>query len=192
MHGSTGDIILLGTTTDNLEPFFDDLSRSRLRPRRLRVGLRTPSCCVGLARCEWACIDTPGHLPQPHHELPGRDPPSPFPYKFKIKVSGCPNDCVASIARADLSIIGTWKTTSASTRPRWQTTRPTGLDIQKEVCDLCPTRCMDWDGKKLKIDDEDCIRCMHCINLMPKALRPGKEKGATILIGGKAPIVRAR
>ena len=30
---------------------------------------------------------------------------------------------------------------------------------------------------------------MHCINLMPKALRPGKEKGATILVGGKAPIV---
>jgi sulfite reductase alpha subunit len=30
---------------------------------------------------------------------------------------------------------------------------------------------------------------MHCINLMPKALRPGPEKGATLLIGGKAPIV---
>ena len=30
---------------------------------------------------------------------------------------------------------------------------------------------------------------MHCINLMPKALKPGKERGATILIGGKAPIV---
>ena len=66
-----------------------------------------------------------------------------------------------------------------------------GLDIQKEVCDLCPTKCMDVrDGKALKINDEDCTRCMHCINLMPKALRPGKEKGATILIGGKAPIVK--
>jgi sulfite reductase alpha subunit len=30
---------------------------------------------------------------------------------------------------------------------------------------------------------------MHCINLMPKALRPGVDKGATILVGGKAPIV---
>jgi len=30
---------------------------------------------------------------------------------------------------------------------------------------------------------------MHCINVMPKALKPGKEKGATILIGGKAPFV---
>jgi sulfite reductase alpha subunit len=30
---------------------------------------------------------------------------------------------------------------------------------------------------------------MHCINAMPKALRPGKDRGATILIGSKAPIV---
>ncbi len=30
---------------------------------------------------------------------------------------------------------------------------------------------------------------MHCINVMPKALRPGRERGACILIGGKAPIV---
>ncbi len=30
---------------------------------------------------------------------------------------------------------------------------------------------------------------MHCINVMPKALRPGKDRGAVILIGSKAPIV---
>ena len=48
---------------------------------------------------------------------------------------------------------------------------------------------MVYNGKELKIYDEDCTRCMHCINLMPKALRPGGERGATLLIGGKAPIV---
>ena len=26
---------------------------------------------------------------------------------------------------------------------------------------------------------------MHCLNVMPKALEPGDDKGATILIGGK-------
>jgi sulfite reductase alpha subunit len=31
---------------------------------------------------------------------------------------------------------------------------------------------------------------MHCINRMPKALSPGVDRGATILIGGKAPIVK--
>ena len=32
-----------------------------------------------------------------------------FPYKFKFKFSGCPNDCVAAIARSDFSLIGTWR-----------------------------------------------------------------------------------
>ena len=31
---------------------------------------------------------------------------------------------------------------------------------------------------------------MHCINVMTKALRPGKERGAVILIGSKAPIMQ--
>jgi sulfite reductase alpha subunit len=30
---------------------------------------------------------------------------------------------------------------------------------------------------------------MHCINTMPKALRPGRERGAALLVGAKAPIV---
>ena len=65
-----------------------------------------------------------------------------------------------------------------------------GLDIQKDVCDRAPPSCMSWDGKKLTIENSECVRCMHCINVMPKALRPGKERGATLLIGAKAPIVQ--
>lgn len=54
---------------------------------------------------------------------------------------------------------------------------------------MCPTQCMDLDGEKLTIDNSNCVRCMHCINKMPKALATGKEKGCTILLGAKAPIV---
>ncbi len=65
------------------------------------------------------------------------------------------------------------------------------MDIQGEVVNLCPTGCMYYnsDTKNMQIDNTECNRCMHCINLMSKALRPGIEKGATILAGGKAPIV---
>jgi sulfite reductase alpha subunit len=48
---------------------------------------------------------------------------------------------------------------------------------------------MKWDGETLEIEDENCVKCMHCINVMPKALAPGKDRGATILIGSKAPII---
>jgi len=113
----------------------------------------------------------------------------PFPYKFKFKCAGCPNDCVAAAARSDLSIIGIWKDSIQQDDAAVSEYAAAGLDIQKDVCDRCPTRCMSWDGKKLAIENSECVRCMHCINVMPKALLPGKERGATILIGSKAPIV---
>jgi dissimilatory sulfite reductase alpha subunit len=189
LHGSTGDVILLGTTTDHLQACFDDLSAAGFDLGGSGSALRTPSACVGPGRCEWACVDsldicynlTMTFQDEIHRPM--------FPYKFKIKVSACSNDCVASIARSDLAIIGTWKGDIQIDQKEVEAYAASGLDIQKEICDLCPTRCMVWNGKKLKIYNEDCTRCMHCINLMPKALRPGAERGATLLIGGKAPIV---
>jgi len=190
MHGSTGDIILLGTTTPELEPTFQELAQAGFDLGGSGSSLRTPSCCVGMARCEWACYDamklcydlTMAYQDEMHRP--------PFPYKFKIKCAACPNDCVASIARADLSIIGTWRDDIQVDDAEVASYAASGLAIQKQVCDLCPTKCMEWDGGKLAIDNRTCVRCMHCINAMPKALRPGTERGAVIMIGGKAPIMQ--
>ena len=41
------------------------------------------------------------------------------------------------------------------------------------------------DTHALEIDNADCVRCMHCINVMTGALAHGTDTGATILIGGK-------
>ncbi len=109
MHGSTGDIILLGTTTDELEPTFKALTEADFDLGGSGSDVRTPSACVGPARCEWACYDTLdlcNDLTQTFQDELHRPA---FPYKFKFKCSGCPNDCVASIARSDMSIIGTWR-----------------------------------------------------------------------------------
>ena len=190
MHGSTGDIVFLGTKTDELEPTFKELTEAGFDLGGSGSCMRTPSCCVGEARCEWACYDTMklcNDLTQAYQDEMHRPP---FPYKFKIKCAGCPNDCVASIARADLSIIGTWKDEIQQDAAAVAEYAAGGLDIQKDVCARCPTRCLDWDGKQLTISNGECVRCMHCINVMPKALRPGKERGSTILIGSKAPIVQ--
>lgn len=190
MHGSTGDVIFLGTTTDELEPTFKDLTAAGFDLGGSGSCVRTPSACVGQARCEWACYDTLAacnditQTYQDEMHRPG------FPYKFKFKFSGCPNDCVASIARSDLAIIGTWKDDIQQDDAAVAEYAAAGLDIQKDVCGHCPSKCMEWDGKKLTISNRECVHCMHCINVMPKALRPGKEKGAAILIGAKAPIVQ--
>ena len=204
LHGSTGDIILLGTTTDQLEPIFYELTHEfGMDLGGSGSNLRTPEGCVGKARCEWSCLDTQDIVYELTMTYQDELHRPMFPYKFKFKVSGCPNDCVAAIARSDCSIIGTWRD---KIRIDQEAVRayvggelvPHGgadgsekrpLDIQAEVIDKCPTKCMEWDGKNLKIWDKECVRCMHCINVMPRALRPGEDVGATILVGAKAPIL---
>jgi sulfite reductase alpha subunit len=190
MHGSTGDIILLGTTTEKLEPAFQEFAKAGYDLGGSGSAMRTPSCCVGEARCEWASFDSMKlcyELTQLYQDEIHRPA---FPYKFKIKCSACPNDCVASVARADLSVIGTWKDEIQQDDAEVAKYAAAGVNIQRDVCDRCPSRCMEWDGGKLTIRNEECVRCMHCINVLHKALRPGKEKGAVILIGSKAPVMQ--
>jgi sulfite reductase alpha subunit len=204
MHGSTGDIILLGTWTDNLEPCFQDLAHiANMDIGGSGSALRTPASCLGMSRCEWACIDSQNLVLDLTRTFQDELHRPAWPYKFKFKCSACPNDCVAAVARADCSIVGTWRDNiridqdavrayaAGEFAPNGNAhgTGPEKLDIKAEVTDLCPTKCMDWDGKELKIYDKECTRCMHCINVMPRALAPGKDTGATILVGAKAPIL---
>jgi sulfite reductase alpha subunit len=190
-HGSTGDIILLGAPTEHLQACFDDLAEIGFDLGGSGSDLRTPSACVGPARCEYACIDTLDLCREITLTYQDEIHRPMWPYKFKIKIAGCPNDCVASIARSDLSIIGVWRDNIQVDADAVREYAQNGLDIQAEVVDLCPTECMSWDAQTqtLRINDRECNHCMHCINLMPKALRPGKDRGAAVLIGGKAPIV---
>ncbi|HIP39751.1 MAG TPA: dissimilatory-type sulfite reductase subunit alpha [Desulfocapsa sulfexigens] len=205
MHGSTGDIVLLGCRTEALEPFFWDLTHELGQDLGgSGSNLRTPANCLGQSRCEWSCFDTEEachHLTMHYQDEIHRPA---FPYKFKFKFSGCPNDCVAALARSDFAVIGNWKDDiridQAAVKEYVAGNIPSNggahsgrdwgaFDIKKEVLDLCPTECMWMEGDELKIDNSECTRCMHCINVMPRALRPGKVQGASINIGAKAPIL---
>jgi sulfite reductase alpha subunit len=205
MHGSTGDIVFLGTTTDHLEPLFYDMTHELNQDLGgSGSNLRTPECCLGKSRCQYACYDTQETCYQMTMEYQDELHRPAFPYKFKFKFDGCPNGCVASIARSDMSVIGTWRddirmdqsavkayvggeiapNAGAHSGRDWGK-----FDIVKEVVNLCPTGCMSWDGQKLAINNRECTRCMHCLNVMPQALRIGQETGASVLFGAKAPIL---
>ncbi len=205
LHGATGDLVLLGTTTPQLEEVFYDLTHDM----NTDLGgsgsnLRTPACCLGESRCEYACYDTQALCHDLTNEFQDELHRPAFPYKFKFKMDGCPNGCVAAIARSDLSFVGTWRdqiridqkvvaayvggeiapNAGAHSGRDWGK-----FDIQKEVVDRCPSECMAYEGGKLVINDKECVRCMHCINVMPRALKIGNDRGCTMLAGAKAPIL---
>ena len=205
MHGSTGDIIFIGTTTPQLEEIFYDLTHKHNQDLGgSGSNLRTPADCIGQARCEYACYDTQSICTALTLEYQDELHRPAFPYKFKFKFDGCPNCCVASIARADMSFIGTWRDEIRIDQEAVQAYIGSELapnagahsgrdwgpfDIKKEVLDLCPTKCMWLEDGKLMIDNKECTRCMHCINVMPRALRIGNDRGCSILVGAKAPIL---
>ncbi len=205
MHGSTGDIILLGTSTPQIEEIFYELTHTFNQDLGgSGSNLRTPSDCIGSSRCEYACYDTQAICHALTNDYQDELHRPAFPYKFKFKFDGCPNCCVASIARADISFIGNWRDEIRIDQEAVQAyvggeLKPNAgahsgrdwgkFDIQKEVLALCPTRCMWMEGKQLKIDDKECNHCMHCINVMPRALRIGNDRGLSMLVGAKAPIL---
>ncbi|MBS3909672.1 MAG: dissimilatory-type sulfite reductase subunit alpha [Actinobacteria bacterium] len=189
MHGSTGDMILLGTTTPELEPIFRELTSKDWDLGGSGSDLRTPSCCVGPGRCQNACYDTLALTYNITHKYQDELHRPMFNYKYKIKMSGCPNDCTAAMARSDMAIIGIWKDEIQIDQSAIAEYVDAGFNIREYVIEKCPTKCITLEGKELKIDDSDCVKCVHCINVLPKALSPGKERGAAVAIGGKAPIV---
>lgn len=192
LHGSTGDIILLGTTTENLQPCFDALSEVGFDLGGSGSAMRTISCCVGQSRCDYACIDTMDITYNLTMRFQDETHRPSFPYKFKIKCSGCPNDCAAASARSDLAVIGLWRDELRIDQEAVRAYVAAGFDIQNLVVRRCPTWALEWDAEAnlLKLDADECVHCMHCINQMPKALRVGKVQGAALMIGGKAPVVK--
>jgi sulfite reductase alpha subunit len=161
--------------------------------------------CVGAARCEQSCFDEArAHRQVVNTFLDDMHRPA-LPYKFKFKFSGCPNDCMDSIQRADMAVIGTWRDnirTDEALARKWFGQH--GLtELVNDVVSRCPTKAIQLkesgqvatgpklscvalnDTQSLEIDNSNCVRCMHCINVMTGALATGTDKGVTVLMGGK-------
>jgi sulfite reductase alpha subunit len=187
-HGQSGDIMFQGCKTEKVQPAFDELNKIGFDLGGAGPALRTAMSCVGHARCENSCYnEQKAHRETINEFLDEMHRPA-LPYKFKFKFSGCPNDCVNAIHRADFAVIGTWRDDIKINQEEVKVyVKEVGRKYANDsVINMCPTRAMSLnDDDTLEIDNESCVRCMHCINVMKKALSPGDDKGASILIGGK-------
>jgi sulfite reductase alpha subunit len=187
-HGQTGNIMFIGTTTENTQHFFDEINEYGWDLGGAGPCVRTAMSCVGASRCEMSCANEHGihrHLVNNFTDDVHRPA---LPYKFKFKVSGCPNDCQNAIERSDMAIIGTWRDDMKVDQEEVKAyVAAKGRQyINDNVITRCPTNALSLnDDDTLAVDNRNCVRCMHCLNVMPKALHPGDDKGVTILIGGK-------
>ena len=188
LHGQSGDIMMQGSTTENTQKAFDALNELGFDLGGAGPCVRSSMSCVGHARCEMSCYDEV----RAHRSIIARfidelHRPG-MPYKFKFKFSGCPNDCTNAIHRSDMAVIGTWRDDMKVDQKEVKAYvakagRKYTID---HVIAMCPTRALSLnDDDTLDVDNKSCVRCMHCINVMTKALSPGDDRGVSILMGGK-------
>jgi sulfite reductase alpha subunit len=203
-HGQSGDIMFQGIRSENVQKAFDGLNALGFDLGGAGPALRTSMSCVGAARCEMSCYDEARALRTViNNNIDDMHRPS-LPYKFKFKFSGCPNDCVNAIQRSDMATIGTWRDNIRADQAiadEWMAGHGMN-DLVNMVVSLCPTKAITLrdagtparehetvlrvaDAAEMAIDNHNCVRCMHCLNVMPGALLPGRDKGVTVLIGGK-------
>ena len=204
-HGQSGDIMFQGVSSANVQAVFNGLNEIGFDLGGAGPALRTSMSCVGSARCEMSCYDETRALRTViNNNLDDMHRPS-LPYKFKFKFSGCPNDCVNAIQRSDMATIGTWRDNIRVNEALVQDYyRVHGMhDLYNDVVGRCPTKAITvvpsgqfkasahvsaanlGDGNTLCIDNKNCVRCMHCLNVIPGGLLPGRDRGVTILVGGK-------
>jgi len=187
-HGQTGNIMFIGSTTENTQHFFDEINDYGFDLGGAGPCVRTAMSCVGAGRCEMSNVNEhKAHRLLVNNFTDDVHRPA-LPYKFKFKVSGCPNDCMNSIERADMSVIGTWRDAIKVDQDEFK--KYVEMKGRKYVIDnivtRCPTNAISLnDDNSIEIDNQNCVKCMHCLNVVPKALHPGDDKGVTILIGGK-------
>lgn len=188
LHGQSGDIMLQGCATNKVQEAFDEVNEMGFDMGGAGPAVRTGMSCVGAARCEMSCFDEGRTMRMlVNNVLDDMHRPA-LPYKFKYKVSGCGNDCTNSIQRSDLSVIGTWRDDMKVDQD--EVKAYVGAKGRKYIIDnvitRCPTQALSLnDDDTLEVDNKNCVRCMHCLNVMTKALSPGDDKGVTILCGGK-------
>jgi sulfite reductase alpha subunit len=203
-HGQSGDIMFQGIRTDKVQAAFDELNEAGFDLGGAGPALRTSMSCVGAARCELSCYDEARALREViNANLDDMHRPA-LPYKFKFKFSGCPNDCVNAIQRSDFATIGTWRDNiQVNNEYARAYYREHAKDVVNDVVAMCPTRAIQLvkkgdlkagphhsvaeldDELRLVIDNRDCVRCTHCLNVVRGGLLPGKQRGVSILVGGK-------
>lgn len=188
LHGQSGDMMFQGCTSKKIQDAFDAINELGFDLGGAGPSVRTSMSCVGAARCEHSCFNEAVAHRQVMNSFTDDLHRPALPYKFKFKFSGCPNDCMNSIQRADMAVIGTWRDDIQIKQDEVKNfVQARGRQyVIDNVTSRCPTQCMKLnEDDTLEVDNRNCVRCMHCINVMTRALSPGKERGVTILVGGK-------
>ena len=131
---------------------------------------RIITACPGAETCRWGIFD----MKELARELDRRYFAVEAPYKFKIAVTGCPNNC-AKATENDIGVMG-------AIVPAWE----------KGACDdcgacmtICPTSAIRKVDERYVVDAPLCLNCSRCTTSSPQRAWTVVQRGFFLWIGGR-------
>jgi anaerobic sulfite reductase subunit C len=154
---------------ENLQP-----AREELEQAGIVLGVCGPRgrgivACPGNATCTSGLIETK-ELAAEFDEAYLR---VPAPHKFKIGISGCPNNCSKPVEN-DIGVMG-------GVLPAWNKDACTACTL---CVNICPTRAIEQKGKQFVLDRDKCLLCGLCISNCPASAWTAAKTGYTLYLGG--------
>jgi anaerobic sulfite reductase subunit C len=125
--------------------------------------------CPGSATCTSGLIETK----ELAAELDAEYLRKQAPHKFKIGISGCPNNCSKPVEN-DIGIMG-------GVLPAWNRE----ACIACKLCvSICPAQAIEQRGDFFVLDQDKCILCGLCISNCGTSAWTAHKKGFTLYLGG--------
>ena len=130
--------------------------------------VRTITACQGNAICLNGCIETQGLAEEMRDRYYGRD----LPHKFKIGITGCPNNCLKA-EENDIGIKG-------GIKPEW---KPENCVHCGKCEKVCKRGAISISDGTVNINASECVNCGKCVRSCPSGSIEGTE-GYVVSFGG--------
>ncbi len=154
---------------DNLQAAREELEESGLVLGVCGPRGRGIVACPGNATCTSGLIETK----ELAAELDAQYLRIQAPHKFKLGVSGCPNNCSKPVEN-DIGVMG-------GVLPEWKQESC----VSCRLCvSICPASAIEQRGERFVLDREKCILCGLCIRNCSSSSWIAQRTGYTLYLGG--------
>ena len=130
------------------------MKKNGLEPGCIGPGIRTITACQGNTVCACGLINS-GDIARAIDSQFGA---LRLPHKFKIGVTGCPNNCL-KVEANDLGVKG-------AIVPDWT---PDACVYCGLCAKICPVKAITVQDNSLTYDKNNCIHCGKCVKRCPKS-----------------------
>jgi dissimilatory sulfite reductase (desulfoviridin) alpha/beta subunit len=155
-------------TLDNIDAVKASLARADLQPGVCGPRVRTVTACQGNAVCPSALIETTELARKMDARYFGRE----LPHKFKIGITGCPNNCLKA-EENDLGVKG-------ALFPKWNGDKCGTCGLCEPVC---PAKAVKTEKVGITFDESRCVYCGKCVKSCPENAWEGRN-GYLLSFGG--------